>query len=370
MAVIVVPLLCVTSTGNEDNWSFFFSFSAGPDSTLCFTLLAASRSCWACVQWQRVQCSRASQQPWATVPPLSPATLDMTFCLWKPLPHLPLSSPPSRSHVYHISALRETCPESHADREEEGRMNEGRSKWSSVFVIDFHPILPVLQLSVNTPLPYHLPLHPVTVKTSQPPRSAFRCVPLTDSCFTFPLVLPQTKTHSLSASSMQDPSALPGGGPTYPPSFRTTTSTSCCWRRPGCALPVTRPRSPTWLRLVLGPLLPPLCWGVLSQSMPCYIIFGITGSRLGSRISDQDINVPNRCISRNGSTVIGQTGIAVYIRNSIADITHRRQDLESDLVESIWLELKPSTNAPNFFLFFFFFFFFFLMNGFTTLYTW
>ena len=91
----------------------------------------------------------------------------------------------------------------------------------------------------------------------------------------------------------------------------------------------------------------------LSQSTPCYIIFGITGSRLGSRISDQDINIPNRCISRNGSTVIGQTGIAVYIRNSIADITHRRQDLESDLVESIWLELKPSTNAPNFFLFLF-----------------
>ena len=102
----------------------------------------------------------------------------------------------------------------------------------------------------------------------------------------------------------------------------------------------------------------------LSQSMPCYIIFGITGSRLGSRISDQDINVPNRCISRNGSTVIGQTGIAVYIRNSVADITHRRQDLETDLVESIWLELKPSTNAPNYFLFYFF-----LMNGFTTLYT-
>ena len=39
----------------------------------------------------------------------------------------------------------------------------------------------------------HLPLHPVTVTTSQPPRSAFRCVPLTDRCFTFPLVLPQPK---------------------------------------------------------------------------------------------------------------------------------------------------------------------------------
>ena len=56
----------------------------------------------------------------------------------------------------------------------------------------------------------------VTVTTSQPLRSALRCVPLTDSCFTFPLVLPQPKTHSLSASSMPDPSALPGGGPTYP----------------------------------------------------------------------------------------------------------------------------------------------------------
>ena len=128
------------------------------------------------------------------VPPLSPATLDMTFCLWKPLPHLPSSSPPSWSHVYHISALRETCPESHADREEEGRMNGGRSKWSSVFVIDFHPILPALQPPVNTPLPYHFPLHPVTVTTSQPPRSALRCVPLTDSCFTFPLILAQPRS--------------------------------------------------------------------------------------------------------------------------------------------------------------------------------
>ena len=30
-----------------------------------------------------------------------------------------------------------------------------------------------------------------------------------------------------------------------------------------------------------------------------------------------------------------------------------RQDLESDLAECIWLELKPSMNAPNIFLIFF-----------------
>ena len=116
--------------------------------------------------------------------------------------------------------------------------------------------------SVNmTPLPYHLPLHPVTMTTSQPPRSVLRCVPLTDSCFTPPLVFPQPKTHSLSASSMQDPSAHPGEGLTYPPSLRTT-SISCCKGRPGCALPVTRPRSPTWLRLGTRSCLSPLSRGV------------------------------------------------------------------------------------------------------------
>ena len=91
---------------------------------------------------------------------------------------------------------------------------------------------------------------------------------------------------------------------------------------------------------------PDLCV-FLSQSMLNYKMFGITESRLDSRISDQDINIPNYCISRKDSIAIGQTGIAVYIHNSIADITHRRQDFESDLVECIWLELKPSTNARN-----------------------
>ena len=85
----------------------------------------------------------------------------------------------------------------------------------------------------------------------------------------------------------------------------------------------------------------------LSQSTPSYNIFDITESRLDSRISDRNINIPNYCISRKDSTVIRQTGIAVYIHNSIPDITHRRQDLESDLVECISLELKANTNAPK-----------------------
>ncbi len=111
---------------------------------------------------------------------------------------------------------------------------------------------------------------------------------------------------------------------------------------------------------------PDLCV-FLSQSTPNYNIFGITESRLDSRISDQDISIPNYCISRKDSIAIGQTGIAVYIHNSIADITHRRQDLESDLVECIWLEVTPSTNAPNVIIFYTETLLL-LMNGLTTLY--
>ena len=94
---------------------------------------------------------------------------------------------------------------------------------------------------------------------------------------------------------------------------------------------------------------PDLCL-FLSQSTPNYNIFSITESRLDSRISDRDINIPNYCISRKDSLAIGQTGIAVYIHNSIADNTHSRQDLESGLVECIWLELKASTRARNIFV--------------------
>ena len=96
---------------------------------------------------------------------------------------------------------------------------------------------------------------------------------------------------------------------------------------------------------------PDLCV-LLNQSTPNYKNFGITESRLDSRISDQDINIPIYCISRKDSVVIRQTGIVVYKNNSVADITHRRQVLESDLVECIWLELKASMSAPNIFYFF------------------
>ena len=108
---------------------------------------------------------------------------------------------------------------------------------------------------------------------------------------------------------------------------------------------------------------PDLCV-FLSQSTPNYNIFGITESRLDSRISDQDIKIPNYCVSRKDSIVIEQTGTAVYIHNSIADITHRRQDLESDLVECIWLEIRTLLIYLCFLFVCFFLYFFFIQKPF------
>ena len=58
-----------------------------------------------------------------------------------------------------------------------------------------------------------------------------------------------------------------------------------------------------------------------------------------------DINIPNCCISKKDSAVIGQAGIEVYIHNSIADITHRRQYPVSDLAECIWLKMHTHTHT-------------------------
>ena len=56
---------------------------------------------------------------------------------------------------------------------------------------------------------------------------------------------------------------------------------------------------------------PDLCVS-LSRSTPSYNIFGIKESRLDSRISDRNINIPKYCIGRKDLTIIGQTGMPKF----------------------------------------------------------
>ena len=93
-----------------------------------------------------------------------------------------------------------------------------------------------------------------------------------------------------------------------------------------------------------------MCVIFCSQSSSEYQLFGITESRLDFRITDHSISVPNYYIVRRDPQLMGQTGIAVYMHQSVQAITHRRKDLENDTTECIWLELRPHALRPSLFV--------------------
>ena len=69
-------------------------------------------------------------------------------------------------------------------------------------------------------------------------------------------------------------------------------------------------------------------------------VFGITESRLNNKIEDCELHIPGYNISRRDPTLELQTGICVYISESL-NFT-RRFDLEPSNVECIWVEFKYS----------------------------
>ena len=75
-------------------------------------------------------------------------------------------------------------------------------------------------------------------------------------------------------------------------------------------------------------------------------IFGVSESRLTSYVSDEVVSIPNYSILRRDADEPGHTGIAVYVHNSIRYFTHKRYDLESTYVESIWLQVKTGRGPP------------------------
>ena len=95
---------------------------------------------------------------------------------------------------------------------------------------------------------------------------------------------------------------------------------------------------------------PDVCNFPQSQSSSEYLLFGITESRLDFRITDYIISIPNYYIIRRDPQLPGQTGIAVYVHQSVQAITHRRKDLENDKIECAWLELKPHAHGPSLFV--------------------
>ena len=68
-------------------------------------------------------------------------------------------------------------------------------------------------------------------------------------------------------------------------------------------------------------------------------IFGLSETRLKSHIPTSHLHIPNYDIYRKDASLTNpqHAGLVVYVHNSICTIARRRTDLESGLVESLWI---------------------------------
>ena len=81
---------------------------------------------------------------------------------------------------------------------------------------------------------------------------------------------------------------------------------------------------------------------LLKQSSQHSHLFGISKTRLDSRINRISIRVPSYCVMRCDSSQTLHTDIVLYVDQSIAVITRRRADLESEGAECVLVEINDS----------------------------
>ena len=86
---------------------------------------------------------------------------------------------------------------------------------------------------------------------------------------------------------------------------------------------------------------------VLIKNHPDKIhILGINEARLDNDIDDSLIHINNYSfVRKDAKQRKGHTGLVTYIHDSIRHFVRRREDLESDKIESIWLELFQKKSA-------------------------
>lgn len=75
-------------------------------------------------------------------------------------------------------------------------------------------------------------------------------------------------------------------------------------------------------------------------------IFGLSETRLNSKVDDSMLSIDNYSILRKDACSPLHTGLAVYVHDSIAEFVTRRLDLESDIVECMWLEIRVPKSPP------------------------
>ena len=76
----------------------------------------------------------------------------------------------------------------------------------------------------------------------------------------------------------------------------------------------------------------------ICNQYPFIHMFGLSETWFNC-VSDESIAIPHYTIYRRDIVKQGETGLALYVHNSIQNITIRRTDLESRCIESIWVEI-------------------------------
>lgn len=83
---------------------------------------------------------------------------------------------------------------------------------------------------------------------------------------------------------------------------------------------------------------------ILSNSDNNFHVFGFSESRLGEHVTNTDIAIPGYLTIRNDPQKSGETGLLVYVSESVTfkRLTH----LETHSVESLWIEIKLKKSSP------------------------
>ena len=86
---------------------------------------------------------------------------------------------------------------------------------------------------------------------------------------------------------------------------------------------------------------------MLLNDSPFIHLLGLRETRLSARFSDESLSIPHYTIIRRDAADRGHIGMALYyIHQSIKTFTKRRNDLESEKVECIWvILLKTGQNC-------------------------
>ena len=78
----------------------------------------------------------------------------------------------------------------------------------------------------------------------------------------------------------------------------------------------------------------------------CIHILGLSETRLDSNIQDEALRIPSYSFIRKDATRFGQTGMGIYVHDSVLASVKRRKDLENDNVECLWIEYRCSLTGP------------------------